>query len=69
VLQRSTHEAAVDVPDIPATIQPGETVDWPTPIAGFEPTETPPDEAGAPKTTRSKKAAPAPAPVGEEPQP
>jgi hypothetical protein len=69
VLQRSTHEAAVDVPDIPATVQPGDTVDWPTPLAGFDPVEAAlPAEAEAPKTTR-KKAAPAEAPVGEEPQP
>ncbi|MBD0743603.1 hypothetical protein [Streptomyces sp. CBMA152] len=70
MLQRSTHEAAVDVPDIPATVQPGETVDWPHPVAGFESVEdAPAPEAEAPKTPRSKKAAPAPAPTGEEPQP
>lgn len=63
MLQRSTHEAAVDVPDIPATVQPGETVDWPHPIAGFElVADTPPAKS-------SKKAAPAVVPVGEEPQP
>lgn len=71
--QRSTHEAPVDVPDIPATVQPGEIVDWPTPIAGFEPVPdepTPPEADTSTKTsTRSKKAAPDPAPVGEEPQP
>lgn len=68
MLQRSTHEAAVDVPDIPATVQPGDTVDWPHPIAGFEPVEdAPPAETDAPKTPRSKKAAPEPAPTGEEP--
>lgn len=67
MLQRSTHEAAVDVPDIPATVQPGETVDWPLPIAGFEPAdEAPPAETEAPKPAR-KKAAPESAPTGEEP--
>jgi hypothetical protein len=58
VLQRSTHESAVDVPAIPATVQPGETVDWPIPISGFEPVPDPP---------KSKKAAPS-ARAGEEPQ-
>ncbi|MEV5944447.1 hypothetical protein [Streptomyces sp. NPDC051994] len=63
MLQRSTHEAAVDVPDIPATVQPGDTVDWPIPIAGFEPVE---DEA--PKTARKKATSADAASTGEEPQ-
>lgn len=67
MLQRNPYPYALDVPDIPATVQPGDTVDWPHPIAGFEPGEdAPPAEADAPKT-RSKKAAPEPAPTGEEP--
>lgn len=63
------HEAPVDVPAIPATVQPGEVVDWPDPIAGFEPVEDAPkpDEAPA-KTSTRKKAAPAEAPTGEEPK-
>ncbi|WP_438489580.1 hypothetical protein [Streptomyces sp. S186] len=69
--QRSLHEAPVDVPAIPATVEPGGVVDWPDPISGFEPvTDEPPDtktEAPA-KTTRSKKSAPAEAPTGEEPK-
>lgn len=70
MLQRSTHESAVDVPAIPATVQPGETVDWPDPIAGFEPVPeaAPPP---SPEPTPSKKrapAAPAEVPSGEEQQ-
>ncbi|MEE6264873.1 hypothetical protein V2E29_04330 [Streptomyces diastatochromogenes] len=69
--QRSLHEAPVDVPAIPATVLPGEVVNWPDLIAGFEPvTDEPPDskpEASA-KSTRSKKSAPAEAPTGEEPK-
>ncbi|MEV8523131.1 hypothetical protein AB0451_03085 [Streptomyces sp. NPDC052000] len=68
MLQRNPNPYALDVPDIPATLQPGETVDWPLPIAGFEPVEDAPPEADAPKPAR-KKAAPTSAPVGEEPQP
>lgn len=67
MLQRNPHPYALDVPDIPATVQPGDTVDWPLPIAGFEPVADTPPEADAPKSAR-KKAAPTPAPVGEEPQ-
>jgi hypothetical protein len=51
----------VDVPAIPATVQPGEAVDWPDPIAGFDAVA---DEAPAP--SKSRKAAAA-APSGEEP--
>jgi len=36
VLQRNPHPYALDVPAVPATVQPGDTVDWPDPIAGFE---------------------------------
>lgn len=67
MLQRSTHESPVDVPAIPATVWPGETVNWPDPIAGFEPV---PDTAPtpSPEPTQKKKAAPAAA-TGEEPTP
>lgn len=73
--QRSTHEAPVDVPAIPATVEPGGVVDWPIPISGFEQldaaeAEALPDgepAADAPKTTR-KKAAPAPTPDDKEPR-
>ncbi|MBX7464971.1 hypothetical protein [Streptomyces sp. NPDC057910] len=69
MLQRNPHPYALDVPDIPATVQPGETVDWDRPIAGFEPVDdSSPAEAEDPKPTRSKKAAPS-APVDEEPKP
>jgi hypothetical protein len=40
-LQRNPHPFALDVPAIPATVQPGDTVDHPDPIAGFEPVITP----------------------------
>jgi hypothetical protein len=73
VLQRSLHEAPVDVPAIPATVGPGEVVDWPIPISGFEEltaeeAEVRPDPPAAPSRTVRKKAAPDLAPVGEEPQ-
>lgn len=64
MLQRSTHESAVDVPAIPATVQPGETVDHPDLIAGFEPVvETPADvdpaqvPDAAPKSIKQRAAA------------
>ncbi|MFD0405619.1 hypothetical protein [Kitasatospora sp. NPDC127116] len=66
MLQRSTHDSPVDIPAIPATVQPGETIDWPIPIAGFEP--VPPDPDQQPAKT-SKKAAATPASTGEEPAP
>lgn len=66
MLQRSTHSSPVDVPAIPATVQPGETVDWPDPIAGFEPVPDAPSPSPEPAPVK-KKAAPS-APVGEEPQ-
>lgn len=56
MLQRSTHEAPVDVPAIPATVQPGETVDWPDPIAGFEPVADEP----TPSATNAATDKPAP---------
>lgn len=65
MLQRSTHESPVDVPAIPVTVSPGETVDWPDPIAGFEPvTDTTPPPS--PQPAPSKKKATIVAPSGEE---
>lgn len=62
--QRSTHDVPVDVPAIPATVEPGEVVDWPTPIAGFEPVEgepTPPAPDAATDKPAPKKRAATPA--------
>jgi hypothetical protein len=36
VLQRNTGPHALSVPSIPAEVQPGEVVDYPDPITGFE---------------------------------
>lgn len=67
--QRSMHEAPVDIPEIPATVGPGEEVDWPHPIAGFEPVvDAPAPEPVEPAKPARKKAAPAAAPTGEEPK-
>ncbi|WBP89537.1 hypothetical protein [Kitasatospora cathayae] len=66
-LQRNPGPDPVDVPAIPATVQPGEAVAWHIPIAGFEP--VPADPAPAPDPKPSKKAATAPAPSGEETTP
>jgi hypothetical protein len=44
VLQRNPNPYDVDVPAIPATVPAGGTVDWPTPIAGFEPADPDPAE-------------------------
>jgi hypothetical protein len=63
MLQRSTHDSPVDIPAIPATVQPGEIVDWPIPIAGFEP--VPADQDPQPTKT-SRKAAPVQASTSEE---
>ncbi|MEV8324509.1 hypothetical protein [Kitasatospora sp. NPDC056731] len=52
MLQRSLHESPVDVPAIPATVAPGQIVDWPTPIAGFEPVPTEPASVSVSKSTR-----------------
>lgn len=68
MLQRSTHEAPVDVPAIPATVQPGEVVDWPDPIAGFEPVPDEPAAEVEPAPKSRRKPAPEPAPTGEEPK-
>jgi hypothetical protein len=69
-LQRNPGPDPVDVPAIPATVDPGNTVAWHVPIAGFEPvpdgtvappqaTDTTPDAPA--KTTRARAAA-----AGEE---
>jgi len=42
VLQRNSGDHPLDVMAIPATVQPGDTVDWPEPIVGFEPVEAEP---------------------------
>ncbi|MFF0409058.1 hypothetical protein ACFYUY_01310 [Kitasatospora sp. NPDC004745] len=66
MLQRSTHDSPVDVPAIPATVAPGAVVDWPTPIAGFEPV---PDEPAPAPAKTSRKAATGQASPGEETAP
>lgn len=67
-LQRNPGSDPVDVPAIPATVGPGESVAWHIPIAGFEPVpEDAPSAERAPvpdapaKTTRARAAA-----AGEE---
>jgi hypothetical protein len=69
-LQRNTTDHPLDVWAASATVQPGDTIDWPDPVIGFElvepePAATPPDtpatpavEPSPPKTTR-KAAKPA----------
>ncbi|TQF04760.1 hypothetical protein E6W39_24205 [Kitasatospora acidiphila] len=64
--QRNPGDSPVDVPAIPANVQPGEVVLWHLPIAGFEPVtdtpspapaaaaDTPPDAPA--KTTRARAA-------------
>lgn len=42
MLQRNSGDHPLDVMAIPATVQPGDTVDWPEPIVGFEPVEAEP---------------------------
>lgn len=68
MLQRNPHPYALDVPAVPATVQPGETVDWPDLIAGFEPVPdgpslepaaTPEAPAKTPKTPAKRTADPA----------
>ena len=55
--QLNATDHPLDVPAIPATVQPGDTVDWPVPIAGFEAVPSPA------KASRSKNA---PATSGDE---
>lgn len=56
-LQRNATDHPLDVWAASATVQPGDTIDWPDPLIGFEPVIEP-----SPKTTR-KQAAPS---AGEE---
>jgi hypothetical protein len=61
--QRNPGADPVDVPAIPATVGPGETVLWPVPIAGFErvdPEPAAPDPAPAPPAKPKARAAAAP---------
>ena len=67
--QRNAHPYAVDVPAIPATVQPGEVVTWPFPNAGFEPVTDAAAPAADPAPAAPKKKASAAAPTGEEPTP
>jgi len=67
VLQRNPHPYPLVVPDIPAEVQPGATVEWPTPIAGFEPVPGPAPAVEA--TPKKKTAAPTPAASSEESAP
>lgn len=61
-LQRNMTDHPLDVPAASATVQPGETLDWDTPIVGFELVE---DEPDAPKPSpKSRKSTARPA--GEE---
>lgn len=63
MLQRNPTDHPLDVPDIPATVQPGGVVDWPRPIAGFEPADQAPEpdpaaeNAPTAKTSNRKRAA------------
>ncbi|NUP48067.1 MAG: hypothetical protein HOW97_12240 [Catenulispora sp.] len=65
MLQRNTTDHPLDVWAASATVQPGDTIDYPDPLIGFEPVEgEPAPEPSPPKTTR-KSAAAKPA-AGEE---
>jgi hypothetical protein len=55
MLQRNATDHVLDVPAIPATVQPGDTVDHEWPIVGFEPVEPDP-EPSPPKTARKAAA-------------
>ncbi len=50
MLQRNATDHPLDVMAIPATVQPGDTVDWPDPIVGFEEVPEPPTTRKAAKT-------------------
>ena len=58
MLQRNTTDHPLDVPAASATVQPGETLDWPDPVMGFEPVPSPA------KTTKSIKGPAQPADEG-----
>lgn len=61
MLQRNASDHQLDVPAIPATVQPGDIVDHEWPIVGFVPVDPEP-EPSPPKTARKQAAASA----GEE---
>lgn len=61
-LQRNATDHPLDVPAASATVQPGDTLDWPDPVIGFEPVEPEPDPEPSPTKTRTKSTATA----GEE---
>lgn len=65
-LQKSTHEAAVDIPAIPATVQPGETINWPDPIAGFVVIDTVPPMSSERSPHPSKRKSLSPLQPAEE---
>jgi hypothetical protein len=58
VLQRNATDHPLDVPAIPITLQPGDTVDWPDPIVGCEavPEPSPPKKRAAPAATTPQEA-------------
>lgn len=62
-LQRNITDHPLDVPAASATVQPGDTLDWPRLIVGFEPVEAEPDPQPSPPKTRTKSTAAA---AGEE---
>lgn len=45
-LQRNATDHPLDVPAASATVQPGDTLDWPDPVMGFEPADEPTDGDG-----------------------
>lgn len=68
-LQRNVTDHPLDVPAASVTVQPGDTVDFPLPVVGFEPAgeqddnadpdgeQDHADEPSPPKTTRKRAAA------------
>ncbi|WP_034090434.1 hypothetical protein [Streptacidiphilus albus] len=53
MLQRNATDHPLDVMAIPATVQPGEQVDWPDRIVGFEPESDGEDQGVDPAPTKS----------------
>ncbi|WP_372672579.1 hypothetical protein [Amycolatopsis kentuckyensis] len=64
--QRNDTPWPVTVPQIPAEVQPGETIDWPDPITGLTPVD-PPQETAPPE--ESEPADPATLPQPSTPPP
>lgn len=70
-LQRNSTDHPLDVPAASVTVEPGGTLDWPVPVAGFEPVGEPDDSGAAadpappppPKAPRRRAAA---QPTGDE---